>query len=351
MLETVEYCPRLLTRTAEMKALLQLPPSSKDLLFPMLGLAPWPNAKLFELTWEKVSEAFANRRFAVDLDRTFSASSPSRPSVQEFKALFDSSNGFENYFRALEPISTAIPVFVPTSIENEQRKQLSHVERLDRGLFFRVSNEISDIQIIKNLDWLLATDHEFVLFVDAGWRRDLLFRQAWVQNIVERVRGAEDRVEVVVCGSSFPDSFSEGGARSECDIVERRLFANMRRAFNEMRMTYGDWGSTRPRVEPVPMNIVPRIDLPMIASWVAFRGEDEDYSEIARRTLIDVVWGQQPEIWGTKSIVWTAEEMPGAIKGQAGAAAARINIHLHRQAQFDAPVLSDDVDEPFSDEY
>jgi len=96
----------------------------------------------------------------------------------------------------------------------------------------------------------------------------------------------------------------------------------------------------------------------MDSDWIFFRRyddeansiEDEDYQAIAQRVVKDAEWPGNLTIWGTYVIMCTAGDLPGAIRSPAAAAAARINIHLHRQALFGAERLSSDQEEPFTDE-
>jgi hypothetical protein len=350
MLEAFEYCPRLLTRISEMKALFQLPTASKDLMLPMMAVSPWPNAKHMARTWEKIVEASAGRRFAVDLDRSYVPTNGQRPAVGEFETLCSPIDGFASYYEQLGKVERAIPVFQVALDHIEFLRQFERVNELDRGFFFRISYN-GPQQAFQNLQWLLQTGSEFVLFVDAEWQRDILLREIWVQGVIQQIEGAEDRVEVVVCSSSFPDSFSDVRQKKEIEIIERNLFSNVSRRFNQVRMTYGDWGSTRPRQAPTPMTLVRRIDLSLSRDWVCFRqSEEESYADIARRICAERDWGSQPRIWGVIAIESTANELPGSISAPPAATAARINMHLHRQAQFNAPLISNDGDEPFSDE-
>ncbi|MDX2274354.1 MAG: hypothetical protein NW206_02800 [Hyphomonadaceae bacterium] len=350
MLEPYAYCPRILARRAEIKALFQLPASSKDLLLPMIAAAPWPNGKHLFRTWEKISEALGGRRYALDIDETYAGTDSPRPAAAEFAALRDPTNGYDNYYRQVVDLPNAIPVFRLVEGADDIRAQLANVERADRGLFVRLwhngpNYSFDTLAAIKN------SGLDFVLFVDAGWDRELLLREAWTQRVIEQITDAADRVEVVVCGSSFPDSFADIRARKEISLEERHLFASMTRRFNEVRITYGDWASTRPRQPPTPMNIVPRIDIALPQSWISFRqSEEETYGDIARRVVSDRTWLQQPKIWGINTIEWTAEELPGAIKNPEANTAARVNIHLHRQAQFNAAIIVNDADEPFTDD-
>lgn len=103
------------------------------------------------------------------------------------------------------------------------------------------------------------------------------------------------------------------------------------------------------------MKNIPRIDLPENNDWIAFRRDrdlnaNEDYDEIAKRVMADPSWPNDLGIWGTYTIECTAQGLPGAIRSPAVAAAARINIHLHRQAYFGAANITGDGEEPFSDD-
>lgn len=350
MLEAFAYCPRILARRAEIKALFQLPASSKDMILPMIAAAPWPNAKHLIRTWEKISEALGPRRYALDIDTTYVGSGSPRPAAAEFAALRDPADGYASYYRQLEELPNAIPVFRMVEDAQAIRRQLEHVERLDRRLFVRICFGGPHFAL-STLAEIKASGIDFVLFVDAEWERELLLREAWAQRVIEQITDVAEHVEVVVCGSSFPDSFADIRARKELAAEERRLFGNMTRRFNQVRITYGDWASTRPRQPPTPMNIVPRIDIALPQSWISFRqSEEENYADIARRVVADSTWLQQPKIWGINTIEWTAEELPGAIKNPEANTAARVNIHLHRQAQFNAPAIVNDADEPFTDD-
>jgi hypothetical protein len=175
--------------------------------------------------------------------------------------------------------------------------------------------------------------------------------QAWASKIVGQITDIAPDAEIVICGSSFPDSFTQIGRRGEVFVKERSLFANLARLHNAATLVYGDWGSTRPPTDPQPMKNVPRIDLPTRTEWIFFRSaDDEDYADIADRMIADKDWPEDLSIWGTYSISCTALGLPGAIRSPGTAAAVRINIHLHRQAHFGVSGEVVDGEEPYSDD-
>jgi hypothetical protein len=355
MLENTPYCPILHARVAEIKALTQLPAATKDRLFPLIIGRPWPNAKHLTRTWEKIGEAIGNRRFALDLDRTKRNSGSGKPAASEFDALFEARNGFENYYEAIAEIEGALPVLrISGGTATQLEAQAAHIEELDRGLIVRIEYDAvtNPIQLVGLIVDRFA---DVSIFIDVGWSRDILSREVWASGIIERVSRDHPEIELVVSGSSFPDSFANIGERGVLPVEERFLYNNLVRRHNAATLIYGDWGSTRPPFDPVPMRNVPRIDLPTSNQWISFRRDkeledDEDYSDIAERVISDPEWPVDLNIWGTYTIDWTAKGEPGAIRSPATAAAARINIHLHRQAFFGANDIMSDGDEPFTDD-
>jgi hypothetical protein len=355
MLENTPYCPTLYARVAEMKALTQLPAATKDRIFPLIIARPWPNAKHLARTWEKIGDALGNRRFALDIDRTKRNSGGGKPAAFEFDALFEAHNGFEKYYSIVGEIEEALPVLrISGGSAPQLEAQAEHIEELDRGLIVRVEYGAvtNPIQLVEQV---LGRFVDVSIFVDAGWSTDILSREAWASRIIETVSRDYPEIELVVSGSSFPDSFTGIGERGVLPVEERFLYNNLVRRHNAASLIYGDWGSTRPPSDPVPMRNIPRIDLPTASQWISFRrdkelDDTEDYSDIAQRVVADADWPADLNIWGTYTIDWTAKGEPGAIRSPATAAAARINIHLHRQAFYGANDIISDGDEPFTDD-
>lgn len=352
MLQNVSYCPILYARVAEIKALLNLPEASKNRILPILVARPWPNANSLELTWEKITEAMGNRRFGVDLDLARYHSESTRPAATEFDLLFDSHNGFENYYRTLERLPFAIPVLRLQGGEAPfLEEQINQITRLDRGGILRVQygSIAHPISLVRTV---LEANTDIVVFIDMGWSPDILSRQMWASNIIQEISNIRREPEIAVCGSSFPESFSHISGKGSIDVNERTVFASLVRQHNEATLVYGDWGSTRPpATENHPMSNIPiRIDLPTLNQWIFFRENDgESYPELARRTMTDDLWPNHLNIWGTYTIRCTADGLPGAIRSPGTAAASRINIHLHTQAQFGEEEPINDGDVPFTD--
>lgn len=348
MLAGKTYCPILHTRAAEVKGLQRLPEASKDLLFPLLVARPWPNASHLTKTWEKIEEAFGQRRFALDLDHFKRHSSSVKPAAAEFDALFDPANGYETYYTQISELPSAVPVLQFTGgALPDLAAQVAHADALERGLVLRVQHDHCP-----HPHGLVASvfdaHPDTVLFVDLGWSPDVLSREVWASTLLSTIDDPER--EIVVAASSFPESF-RARPRDEIRAEERVIFDNLVRRHNAIDLIYGDWGSTRLPREPTPMGAIPpRIDLPLSREWVSFRRDgEEDFQDIATRIVNDRSWEITPNIWGAYQIEATADGASGSISGQAAAAAVRVNIHLHRQAHFGAPGSFGEKDEPYTD--
>jgi hypothetical protein len=351
LLENIAYCPILHSRVAEVKALLNLPSPTKDRLLPIVASRPWPNAKELARTWGKLSEALGARRFGLDLDRTKFRAATDKPAGYDFDRLFDPVNGFENYYQLVGTIASAIPVLRLNGVGADGiAPQASWIEALDKGVVIRIEHDhvIDPIGIVREA---LNKLPDITVVIDAGWSLDVLGRELWASRIISEITDKKPETEIIVSASSFPSSFSHIQGRGEKLVDERALYNNLVRRHNAATLIYGDWGSTRPPSPPSPMRNIPRIDLPMSDEWVFFRQTGaEGYAEIANRMMLDGVWPNNLNIWGTYMIGATAEGAPGSIQSPGTAAAARINIHLHRQSHYGMDGYVNDGDEPFTDD-
>lgn len=350
MLETVDYCPTLYARVAEVKAYDQLPRATKDAILPVFRWRPWPNARELSKTWGRLGEAIGGRRFILELDRSKYTSSPNKASDEEFVRLFDPRSGYENFYRFAEELPFSIPTLRSLSGRLvDLDAQAAHVDKIGRGVVWHVEHpHVVERELIDEVAHLFP---DLVVLIDVGWGRDLLGREAWASRIIRLIGEVRPECEIILSGSSFPETFTGIGARAELQNSERPLFSNVIRNTNMTTLTYGDWGSTRPVLTPVPMRLIRRIDVAYVNQWNVFRQVDENdtYVELARRATNDPSWPSELKIWGTYAIEATAEATPGSIGSPAAAAAARINMHLYRQAQFGAPTDLGEADEPYVD--
>jgi T4 beta protein len=360
MFEVARYVPILHARAAEQKAYRELPAPTKDLIFPVFVARPWPNAHQLSTLWERLQEGVAGRRFGVDLDYTRRNKASDRPAQGQFDDLFNPADGFEAYYATIQEIDGSVPVLRSENGEFlDIEQQCARVQEIGRGGFFRIQRQrpASHAAFLNLLDNPIAQG--IAVIVDLGWGRDLLLQEAWATEIIGTITNVDPDREIVVCGSSFPDSFQGVPDKADFSILERTAFGDIRGQLNA-NLFYGDWGSTRPpAVDSSAMRNIPRIDLSLSTLWRCFRSEkidDEDpeseresYVDIAKRVVTDPAWPNAPKLWGTYAIETTAQDLPGAIRSPGSAAAARINVHLHLQAHHDTPELISQTDEPYTD--
>lgn len=341
MLEGRDYVPLLYTRLAEIRAMRELPESSKNLLVPVFKLRPWLNSKMLDRALEVIEEAVGNRLYGLDLDEfKYEANpDPEKQARVDFTALFDKENGFEAYYTLIGNGGNRVPVFRElTSQDIQIEQQLDRIQAIDRGVFVRakVAEPGHLFDVASAIEQRAIGNAVFI--IDCGWGRDILTSAALAVSHAQNLIEISQEFEIVVAGSSFPDAFAGLGARFEISAIERQLYSEVRRQVNHPALYYGDWGSTRPPTDPVPMKNVPRIDVARPNNWISWRSEDEEsYVEVAERTVSDPTWDGELGIWGEYMIVATSEEEEVRIKSPAMAAAVRVNLHLHQQANFENP--------------
>lgn len=341
MLEGREYVPLLYTRLAEIRAMRELPESSKNLLVPVFKLRPWLNSKSLGRALEVIEEAVGNRLYGLDLDdfKYESNPDPEKQARVDFASLFNSEGGFETYYKLTNDGVNRVPVFRALTSQHIQiERQLDHIEAMDRGVFVRakVGEPGHFFDVARAIKQRGVGNAVFI--IDCGWGRDILTSAALAVSHAQNLIEISQEFEIVVAGSSFPDAFAGLGDRFEIAAIERQLYSEVRRQVNYPSLYYGDWGSTRPPTDPVPMRNVPRIDIARPNNWVSWRSEDdESYVDVAERTVSDSFWDGELGIWGEYMIVATSEGEEVRIKSPAMAAAVRVNLHLHQQANFDNP--------------
>lgn len=329
MLANIGYVPLLKTRVSEVEAYNYLSIDAKDRTFPVFSLRPWPNANHLQLAVDRVSEAVANRPFALGLDRERFLH-PSRKEAQaEFNALFDESLGFRAYFDLVRQIENAVPVLHSTTGADSLLHQLGNAHELDRGLVVHQRRDQA-IPISETIIQLPPLPHDTVFVVDAGWQRDALQLQSWAAAAARRIVDLLPSAEVVIMSSSFPDSFSHIVGTEEEQAHENGVFDAVRQQLQDANLTYGDWGSTRLSQSGGGGTIPPRLDIPRPASWQIFRADpdgEETYLSLSQDVQQHEAFGLVPDCWGKLQVEATDGEGAG-VTGVKMNTSCRINMHM-----------------------
>lgn len=351
MLQGRTYVPMLHARLAEMRALGELPNDTKNKMLPIIRARPWLNAKSLDAVWTKIDEVFPKRLFGLDLDSTKNVAGRESEAYSSFRQLFLPNDGFVNYYKLVGSREWAVPILRSIGFGfPDLDRQLDHVSEINRGLIVRVEPmRAANLQKVAALINKKITENVVFAF-DCGWGRDILVQASSCVAQIDPLIDVSEDFEFVVGGSSFPDSFSKQGKRIPIPMIERLLYQDVRRNLNRGDLIYGDWGSTRPPSDPIPMKNIPRIDFALPGQWISHRsGNGEDYEDLAEEVLADSSWTGDLGIWGEYMIESTAAGLEPAIKSPAMAAAVRVNLHMHIQANFDDPANMIVSDEPFDD--
>ncbi len=337
-----------------MRALEELPESTKDRLRPIILFAPWIASKTLIKSWDRIEGAIGNRPFYLDLDTSYDVDGNPRPAGDEFRKLFDDNTGVENYFNLVEEIPSAIPVLrLAYQFSSSLDQQLNLANELDRGFLVRITRSTFPSGNIQRLSTLLESGlSNYLISIDAEWSSDVVECEQWASQVIEQFTAKGVRVPVVTSLSSFPKTYSDIEGVRVVPMLSRTLFNNISRRYsNELEVLYGDWGTTKPRDKSGGRTPPPRIDYAGTSEWVIYRNKDEwDYLEAAKQLVNSSYWNPDLHIWGSLMIEKTAAGDLSGITTPAKVVAARVNLHLHQQAWFDDPNAMLDTDDPWDDD-
>lgn len=353
-----------------MDALQQLADKSKDSILPIIPLKPWATSKSLSNTVKKINTTFGDRKVIVDIDleslvdyRARDVEDIYRDVFQELELLTSSNDGYINWFNFISANENFIPV-VQLADLTQIDKQLLTLSSLNRGLVFRF--DVYDIdydQHLQTLNRIASFGFEDMLIVyDYGQiTRDIFNYMDGVISLVTKTSEILHNPMICVSSTSFPSSF-KGISDTDFSIIERLLFNKLRNEVDSVRLIYSDWGSARAdkiggggRIPP------PRIDYPLRDEWMILRSDFDDvndikdgeknaiYTHLASMLLEKNYWNQDLHVWGTQLIELTAKGDSYGINSAQRATAARINIHLHQQLNYDSPDDLTDTDEMWVD--
>lgn len=356
--DTTGYVPTLAIRPSEMNGLEHLPGATKDRMMPCILLAPWMSSKTLDAALKRVEKAYRNRKFFMDPDRDYSVSDMERGPQREFHKLRMPSDAFANWVEFVARHDWIVPcIQTYEQSASDIRKQVERYQELGRGYCLRVVRERFPINMEQVISALAASGAaDFAVILEGGWVRDPLTLEAWFRGVIENdLHEIDARVPIVVSCTSMPKEFDSMSGVTKVQFLNRNLFNNLSHRFsNRSRLVYGDWGSTRPR-EPKDITNPPldRVDYPTTDAWWIARNKGEKWSfqDAARRIVNRAdVWSGHLGIWGEALIRATAAMESLGVNTPQKNVAARVNIHMHRQAFFDEPNLSSlDLDDSWED--
>lgn len=357
VLENKSYVPTLAIRASEMNALEFLPGKTKERMTPCILLAPWANSSTLQKSIDRVEKAFRGHHYFLDIDRDYEFTNFESGPQQELQALLNPVDAFANWCRFVAEHDWVLPcVQTRGQSEGEIRLQISRFQDVGRSYCMRIFMD----RIPHNIDEVIAAfaasgAADYAIILEGGWTRDPLSLAAWFEGVVSGPLQAIDAtVPIILSCTSIPKMFTNfDGGVTRVPFTNRQLIAQVARHTNRARVIYGDWGSTRPR-EPGSFANRPldRVDYPTNTSWSIARNKAEnwDFSLAARAIVSSPEWNGNLGIWGEELIRNTAINPLIGIDTPQKNVAARVNIHLHRQAFFGAGELAGmNLDEDWED--
>lgn len=358
VLESKTYVPTLAIRASEMNALEFLPGATKDRMTPCVLLAPWANSSTLQKALDRVEKSFRHRSYFLDIDRDYEFTNMESPPQQELRALLDPADAFGNWCKFVIEHEWVWPcVQTRGQSESELRTQIERFQAAGRAycmriFMSRVPSNITDVVAA----FAASGAADYAIILEGGWTRDALSLAVWFDGLIGgHLQAIDANVPIVLSCTSMPKLFADyDGGVSRVPFSNRQLLDQIRRRrSNRASIIYGDWGSTRPR-EPTSFALRPldRVDYPSDDLWCIARNKEDDWDfrRAAQAIIGSPEWDGNLEIWGEEMIENTAISPSLGIDTPQKNVAARVNIHLHRQAFYGTVNLSGlNLDEDWED--
>ncbi|XSG82495.1 MAG: beta family protein [Methyloligella sp. ZOD6] len=359
-MEVHDYLVTLGVRPAELSGLKELPGSTKDRLTPLLLLAPWLATTPLSRALDKFEESYPSRPYFIDVDHYYQVNDKLNEAKAMWERLARKPADLEAWWGLLAKYPNANPCLLMAGQSIERaRDQVAWARENDRSFCLRM-NLADGIgsgipqwmpELVENLAEDGATDYAVVF--EFGWVEDPLLVAAVVTGYTDTLFSAiPPAIPVAISCTSFPKDFTPYDGIEEEGFSNRALIAQVRRTTNHPRIIYGDWGTTRPRSYKHASPPKNRIDYPTDNSWIIARDQDEsvDFQTAAARITNSDYWSGDLGIWGEQLIEGTAEGQTFALDTMPKMYAARINIHLHRQAFYGDLPPPEALDEEWTDD-
>lgn len=340
-----------------MNGLERLPAATKDRLQPTFLLAPWPNALDLMRAIDRALKAFPGRSFFLDLDRDYQITNLELQAQQQWLELQDPADGYANWIGFVEGVHNASPCLqVAGCSRSEIVNQIASFQEMGRTFAFRIELKrfpVNIADVISAINEVGSADYAIML--DAGWLADSQPARLRIANIITtQLSEIDAQVPIIVSYTTIPKDFADVEGSELALFDNREFLTELRQLTNRQRITYGDWGSTRPREQGIASRPKPRIDLALRNGWLSARNrpDDWDYDDAAAEILGSAEWQQVDGsgVWGEFMIRQTVIDPALGINSPQKNVASRVNLHLHMQAFYDVgDVTGINLDEPWED--
>ncbi len=347
VLENKSYVPTLAVRASEMNGLEFLPGATKDLMIPCFLLAPWANSNSLGRTITRIQRGFPNRPYFLDIDRDYQFTNLESETQRTLAQLMDPADCFGKWIAFVREHERVWPCIQSRGqSEAEIRTQIEAFQVLERPYCMRIVRDRFPENIEDIVDAFAAGGAaDFAIILEGGWTRDPLSLAVWFDGVIAgSLQAIDATVPIVLSCTSIPKMFTSFSADEPTTVPfnNRQLLDQVARNSNRARIIYGDWGSTRPReIGGFANRPLDRVDYPTERTWhIARNKEDEwDFRDAALATVNSPEWDGNLGIWGEEMIQNTAINEELGIDTPQKNVAARVNIHMHRQAFYGRPPI------------
>lgn len=359
-MDVQEYLVTLGIRPAELSGLKELPGTSKDRLTPVVLIAPWLATTPLSRALDKFEESYSARPYFVDVDTYYRINDKRNEAKELWEQLADKPADLNAWWDLLANYPNANPCLLMAQQPIERaREQIAWARERNRTFCLRVNLAEGIGSGIPQWMPALATElaeegaTDYAVVFEFGWVQDPVLVAALASGYIQTFfLQIPPTIPIAISCTSFPKGFTSYDGTKELAFTNRELIAQVQRVTNRPRIVYGDWGSTRPRSYEHASQPKNRIDYPTDTSWVFARDQEEsvDFKTAALRITGSNYWSGGLGIWGEQLIEGTAAGQAFAIDSMPKMYAARINIHLHRQAFYGHLPPPEALDEAWSDD-
>ncbi|KCZ57588.1 hypothetical protein HY30_05275 [Hyphomonas chukchiensis] len=278
--------------------------------------------------------------YFLDLDRDYQFTNLEATAQQELAVLFEPQDCFKNWIEFVSQYPNVMPTIQTRGqSQDEIQQQIQRVQALNRPYLLRIVRDRFPENFVDIMDAFASSGTaDFAILIEGGWTRDPLQLAVWFTGVISEISTKIDaQIPIIISCTSIPKMFSSfsSDTPTRIEFSNRVLLDQVSRNSNRARIIYGDWASTRPR-EPGGFASRPldRIDYPGEQSWYIARNKEDEWSfeDAAEAILRSPYWDGNLGIWGEEMIQNTTISQELGINTPQKNVAARVNIHLHRQA-------------------